>query len=468
MPTPADTACVSFLRQVRQAFDSARSFAISSRDRIVADVERFDHEVATKRAGMRKLQKAEISTLVSPAPSPHASAALQAGTSIVSDQRLDWKLLKQYGFDTQRFMKDQARIADGSLSEKSALVTDKLETAPGVSEISWSGPEAERLKTIGEAALAKGEVAVVILNGGMATRFGGVVKGTVDVFDDQSFLELKASDVARASKTYGADIPLVLMNSFATDEATKKHIAERNGLGLGKDQILSFTQSISVRMNPNGSVFIGEDGKPSYHAPGHGDFFESIKRSGVLAELQKRGVKTVLFSNVDNLAATIDPVILGQHLDQKADMTAELVAKRKSASGEWEKGASAVKIGDHSRLVEGFRLPADLSPTEFPDFSTNNFLFSTSALEKDIPLERYVVKKKVKGEPVLQLESITCEASGAMGKDGKPILDLNLVRVPRDGTNSRFFPIKEPEDLEVSRDAIKERLTSGWSQRDAV
>src|SRR5918999_1789149 len=48
----------------------------------------------------------------------------------------------------------------------------------------------------GVEALRAGEVATVVLNGGMATRFGGVVKGTVEAFDGRSFLELKLSSTA--------------------------------------------------------------------------------------------------------------------------------------------------------------------------------------------------------------------------------------------------------------------------------
>jgi UTP--glucose-1-phosphate uridylyltransferase len=246
-----------------------------------------------------------------------------------------------------------------------------------------------------------------------------------------------------------------------------QHVAERNGLGLSPSALLTFEQSISIRMNPDGSVFIGDDGKPSYHAPGHGDFFACIKRSGVLDELRKRGVTTVLFSNVDNLGATIDPVLIGHHIASKADMSAEVAEKRITASGKWDVGASPVKIDGRVQLVEGFRLPPDLSPEKFPNLSTNNFIFSVDALARDIPMARYVVEKKVDGKPALQLESITCEASGVLGRDGRPLFQLNVLQVPRDeGVHGRFFPIKEPVDLDANRQSLADRLSKGWAARD--
>ena len=66
-----------------------------------------------------------------------------------------------------------------------------------------------------------------MLNGGMATRFGGVVKGVVDVIDGRSFLELKLAQARRSGP-----LPFVIMNSFATDDATKEHLVENDYFGL--------------------------------------------------------------------------------------------------------------------------------------------------------------------------------------------------------------------------------------------
>src|SRR5262249_46565690 len=49
-------------------------------------------------------------------------------------------------------------------------------------------PEHDRFVTRGRQAFARGEVGVVILAGGMATRFGGVVKAAVPVAAGKSFL----------------------------------------------------------------------------------------------------------------------------------------------------------------------------------------------------------------------------------------------------------------------------------------
>lgn len=378
--------------------------------------------------------------------------------AVLDDPRLDQDYLARFGFDRARFSAAHAAIVAGTMTEKSSLITTGIEPAPGVVDVPFEGTEATRLRELGEAALRRGEVAAVVLNGGMATRFGNVVKGTVEVYDGKSFIALKAANVAYARQRWGAPVPLVLMNSFATDGASKEHLEAHGRFGLPAEDLLTFTQTISVRLNPDGSLFIGADGKPSYYAPGHGDFFRAIRLSGVLERLRARGVKVLMFSNVDNLGATVEPIVIGQHLALGAELSAEVTAKRRTASGDWDKGGSPARVAGRTQIVEGFRLPADLPPTFLPDFSTNNFLFDLAAIDREITLPWHVVKKKVDDRPAIQLESIACEASAVDTADGKPLLKLGLLRVPRDDHNGRFFPVKERVDLDAMRPALRARL----------
>lgn len=374
---------------------------------------------------------------------------------LLDDPRLDWALLDRYGFESERFATAAAQIASGHLSEKSSVIQGTIEPVDDVVNADY---ESNELRALGEAALAEGHVATCVLNGGMATRFGGVVKGVVEVFGGQSFLALKARDARLAAERWGQPVPLVLMNSFATSEATAQHVAAAQGFGLATENILTFHQSISLRLTQGGELFIGKDGKPSYHAPGHGDFFACLRNSGVLAQLRQRGVRVLLFSNVDNLGATIDPVIIGHHLREGRPFTAELTQKQRTASGAWDKGGAPAKVNGRRQLVEGFRFPGDFAQERLPDFSTNNMLFTLEAIDRPVPLTRHVVKKSVDGQTALQLESITCEASAVDAPDGTPLLPMTLLRVPREGPRGRFFPVKEPEDLGAMRDVLRQRL----------
>ncbi len=378
----------------------------------------------------------------------------------LDDPRLDVELLARFRFDRDRFLREVAAAARGEATADAALVRGRIEAAREVLAVDHESRAGRAARTIGERALARGEIGVVVLNGGMATRFGGVVKGTVEACDGWSFLGLKARDLARAGARWGRVPPLVLMNSFATDAATAAHLGAHGRWGLAPEDVVSFCQSISIRLTPTGGLFIDGQGKPSYYAPGHGDFFRSIRDSGVLARLRERGVRHVLFSNVDNLGATIDPVLIGHHVEQGWEMTLELTERRCDANGAWDAGGAPVTVDGRLMVVEGFRFPPGVQET-LPDFQTNNLLFDTAAIDRPIPMRFFPVHKQVDGAPALQFEAIACEASGAKDASGRPLLRLGLLRVPREGRHGRFYPIKTPGDLDRSRAALRRRLDLG-------
>ncbi len=291
-------------------------------------------------------------------------------------------------------------------------------------------------RDLGVEALARGEVAVAVLNGGMATRFGGVVKGTVEAVDGRSFLEWKLLDAARA----GA--PVVVMNSFATDAATREFVAR-----LDVPEPLFFTQSVSLRLNRDGSLFVDDDGTASPYAPGHGDFVRSLSRSGTLDGLRARGIRLLMLSNVDNLGARVDPAVIGAHLASGRAMTSEVTRKNRG-----DAGGAPVLVDGRAMVVEGLRFPSDLDQDRIPVFNTNTFVFELEALAREYDLTWLYVEKTVSERPAIQLEQLVNELSR--------FLPTTYLDVPRDGPRGRFFPVKTPGDLEAARGPLRELLSA--------
>jgi UTP--glucose-1-phosphate uridylyltransferase len=221
-------------------------------------------------------------------------------------------------------------------------------------------------------------------------------------------------------------------------------------------------QTISVRLDLSGEPFFGGDGRPRYYAPGHGEFFDVLVASGTGQRLRERGVEYLTFSNVDNLGATLDPVIIGHHVMSGADMTVEVIEKRKNANGQYDVGGSPVLVDGNLQVVEGFRFPPDLPEQTLRDFQTNNMLFSLQSLTLPLELPRYLVKKTVEDRSSIAFEAISCEASGQRKADGSALLRLNLLRVPREGCFGRFFPVKNRQDLEEMRPMLRERWLENW------
>lgn len=353
--------------------------------------------------------------------------------------------LRTFGFDEEKFLRWQGRVAKGSLSTQSNIVNGIIEPPEGDA---WddcpskSAEEMEEARRVGCEAIERGEVGAIILNGGMATRFGGQVKGIVEALPGQSFLALKIKNIQSAARKCGGHVPIYLMNSFATDTDTRTHFEEHANFGLDEQDITHFTQGISLRMLTDGSIFLDEDQQPSCHGPGHGDVAEFFRTSGCLQSFLDRGGKHLFISNVDNLAARLDPVIVGAHLLSGKRMTAELAPK-----WEGDQGGAPALVDGKIWVIEGFRFPADFEQDSIPVFNTNTFTIEAEALDVEFALTPCYVEKKVGDKTVVQVETLLGELTR--------LLPTHYLRVKRTGPASRFFPIKTPGDLEEGREDIE-------------
>ena len=353
-------------------------------------------------------------------------------------------ILARFGFDPARFEELRARVASGELSSASNVVSGTVEPPSPADLTTLPAPgEAghDDMREEGLAALRAGHVAQVVLTGGMATRFGGVVKGVVPAVDGRSFLEVKLGETRELADATGTEIPVALMTSFATDAVVRAHVEERR---LGRPFV--FHQSVSLRLEPDGDLFRDADGRASPYAPGHGDLFESLQRSGTLAALRARGVRVVTVSNVDNLGARVDPVVVGAHLLGARPLTTEVAQK------DGDLGGAPVRVDGVLQLLEGPRFPPGFDQETVPVFNTNTAVFDLDALERAYELTWLYVQKDADGRPAVQLERVYHEASRE--------LDTTYLVVPRRGPRGRFFPIKTPEDLERSQDDLRRLLAA--------
>lgn len=348
-------------------------------------------------------------------------------------------VLDRFGFDESLFESLRARVASGELSPESNLVRGTIEAprAGDVTPLPTPGREGYAdARSAGLSALARGEIAQVVLAGGMATRFGGVVKAVLTAVDGKSFLEAKLVQTRTLERALDCSVPIALMTSFATDEAIRQHVAER---ALGDPFV--FHQFVSLRLEPSGELFRDEAGHASLYTPGHGDLFQALHRSGTLDVLRDSGVKVVTVSNVDNLGARVDPVVVGAHLLAGVPLTCEVARK------EGDMGGAPVRVDGKLQLVEGPRFPSTFDQDLAPVFNTNTAIFDIDELGVDYDLTWLYVRKDVVGREAVQLERLYHEVSA--------FVPTQYLEVPRRGPRGRFSPIKTPADLQRAQDDLR-------------
>ncbi|XP_074552306.1 UTP--glucose-1-phosphate uridylyltransferase-like [Halichoeres trimaculatus] len=312
----------------------------------------------------------------------------------------------------------------------------------------------DRIKAKGlpaDISASLNKLAVVKLNGGLGTSMGCKgPKSLISVRNENTFLDLTVQQIEHLNKTYNADVPLVLMNSFNTDEDTKKILQKYKHHRL---VIHTFNQSRYPRINKESLLPIAKgmgtsgENSDSWYPPGHGDIYASFQNSGLLDRLIAEGKEYIFVSNIDNLGATVDLFILHHLMSQPAERRCEFIMEVTDKTRADVKGGTLIQYEDHLRLLEIAQVPKAhvdefKSVTKFKIFNTNNLWISLPAMKRlqdknSMDLEIIVNPKTLDGGlNVIQLET-------AVGAAIKSFNNAMGVNVPR----SRFLPVKTSSDL---------------------
>jgi hypothetical protein len=151
-----------------------------------------------------------------------------------------------------------------------------------------------------------------------------------------------------------------------------------------------------------------------------------------------------MVSNVDNLPARLDPVVVGMHVLGGRPMTAEVVAN------EGEVGGAPARVDGRVRLLESMQMPEGFDHSTLPVTNVNTITFDLEALDRDFDLTWLYVLKSVGDRKAVQLERLYHEASA--------FLPTTYLKVPALGPRGRFLPIKTPQDLVDAQPVLKELL----------
>ncbi len=307
------------------------------------------------------------------------------------------------------------------------------------------------------AAEALRHTVVIKLNGGLGTSMGlSGPKTALVVREGLTFLDVIARQVLALRGEYGAQVPLLLMDSFRTREESLAILASYPDLPV-EGLPLDFVQNAEPKLRADNLEPVDWPDDPSLEwcPPGHGDIYVSLLTTGLLDALRDMGFRYAFLSNSDNLGATCDPRIPAWMAREGIPYVSEVCDR---TVNDTKGGHLAVRRRD-GRLI--LRDSAMTAPGEEGYFADNerHRLFHANNLWVDLEVlgARLAVRDGVLGLPIIvnrktvdptrKDSTKVIQVESAMGTAIEVFEGSRALHVPR----SRFRPVKTTNELLLLR-----------------
>lgn len=319
----------------------------------------------------------------------------------------------------------------------------------------------------GDAALLS-QAVVIKLNGGLGTGMGlQGPKSLLSVRNGVNFLDLMVRQIVDLRKSSGANVRLLLMNSFSTSEDTLAHLEKHRAQGLADSAEVELMQNQIPKIDAATFLPVEWPADPDLEwcPPGHGDLYPALVGSGWLDRLLAEGVKYAFVSNSDNLGAILDPAILRYFADSGAPFLME-VTRRTAADRKG--GHLAVRKSDGRLLLREVAQCPEADMEAFQDidrhryFNTNSLWLRLDLLKEQLAADSGVlplpmIRNNKTVDPRDKNSTAVVQLESAMGAAIECFEGAAAIEVPR----SRFAPVKTTGDLLALRSDVYEVLDDG-------
>jgi UDP-N-acetylglucosamine/UDP-N-acetylgalactosamine diphosphorylase len=188
-----------------------------------------------------------------------------------------------------------------------------------------------RAKTLGEAALREGKVAAFTVAGGQGTRLGYEgPKGTFPVtpVKGKPLFQVFAEKILAAGRRYGKPLHWFIMTSHQNHAATEAFFSERGFFGLDRSRVHFFRQGRMPAVDFAGKILLESPSSLALSPDGHGGSLRALDRSGALDLMEREGIDTLSYFQVDNpLVRCVDAAFIGWHRMRRSQMSSKMVPK---------------------------------------------------------------------------------------------------------------------------------------------
>ncbi|MEQ8209608.1 MAG: UTP--glucose-1-phosphate uridylyltransferase [Lacipirellulaceae bacterium] len=220
----------------------------------------------------------------------------------------------------------------------------------------------EEAKERGQAALAAGEVGVLLVAGGQGSRLGFEKPKSlypIGPISEATLLQIHIEKVRAIGQRYGKTPPLYLMTSPVTHEDTVEFVEQHQRFGLDEDDLVIFCQGTMPAVDQaTGKVLLSAKDELFLSPNGHGGTVAALADSGAIEHMHRHGIKELFYFQVDNPLAPIgDEELIGSHLLAESELTSLTIAKQTAE----EKLGNFVSIDGRLHVIEYSDFPADVA-----------------------------------------------------------------------------------------------------------
>jgi UDP-N-acetylglucosamine/UDP-N-acetylgalactosamine diphosphorylase len=217
---------------------------------------------------------------------------------------------------------------------------------------------------LGLDLLRRGALAAFTVAGGQGTRLGwDAPKGTFPAtpLTGKSLFACFADYLHRVVEKYQADtpVPWYVMTSPVNDAATRAFFEQHDHFGYDPADVMIFPQAMMPAFDmQTGKALLADRGSIALSPNGHGGSLKALWTSGAVADMKRRGIEQISYIQVDNpLVRVIDPLFIGLHAHDKAQMSSKMLPKREPL----EKLGNICVVDGKTTVIEYSDLPDELA-----------------------------------------------------------------------------------------------------------
>jgi hypothetical protein len=326
------------------------------------------------------------------------------------------RLLDENGFDSELHERIRADLRAGRIGLAqnrlpASTVIEDVQAGDVIDSVTAVDPNCWQL---GQAALERGEAAVLTLAAGAGSRWtqgAGVVKALHPFhrFADRyrNFIEVHLAKSRRTARLCGTAVPHVLTTGYLTHAPIAQFLQRHDNYGYRGPLALSRGRSVGLRMVPmtrdlrfaweempqqvlddqaqkvreslhaaligwaesagGGADYTDNLPLQCLHPVGHWFEVSNLLRNGTLRQLlcDRPSLKHLLLHNIDTLGADLDPGLLGLHLRQGSCLTFEVIGRRIE-----DHGGGLARINGRVRLLESLAMPHEEDEFQLTYYNT--------------------------------------------------------------------------------------------------